>query len=119
MSKRIIVKKKEQNPIEIGLKLGLVCIGDSKNIVKETEKAILYKVGTTNLGLPIEVFFPKSRIYENSNMLFIPISLAKQKGIGWYLNINNDYEDYDYVHAFEDENDLVNKVKDYEHYYFG
>lgn len=75
--------------------LDLVDIGSYKNIVKTKQKSILFRLGTTDTGLPIETYLPKNYTYLNvvNNSICIPLWLAKNKGIGWYLEpkklINN------------------------------
>lgn len=67
--------------------LDLVEIGSYRNIVKTKQKSILFKLGTTDTGLAIETYLPKSYTYLNliNNNICIPLWLAKDKGIGWYL----------------------------------
>lgn len=75
--------------------LDLVEIGSYKNIVKNRKQSILFKLGITDTGLPIETYLPKSYTYLNifNDNICIPLWLAKSKGIGWYLEskklINN------------------------------
>lgn len=67
---------------------------DLNDAVNETEKAIKFSVGTTCSGLPIEVFIPKSVIIlkVNKNLcdgglkhVYIPLNIARNKGIGWHI----------------------------------
>lgn len=103
-------------------KTELVCIGTIAQVRKETEKAILYQIGTSTMGLPIETYIPKSELLERDNYFYIPLWLAKQKGMGWYLNTevqdniystngfnkvfnNHCDEDEDDDYFFDDDND--------------
>ena len=85
-------KPTKKELLDFGMQNNLVCIGEMKHIVKTTDKAILFCIGKTYLGLPIEVFFPITEVKVYQDNLFVPLWLAKNKGVGWYLedNFNND-----------------------------
>nr|DAO15224.1 MAG TPA: hypothetical protein [Caudoviricetes sp.] len=86
-------------------KTKLVCIGTVAQVRKETEKAILYQVGTSAMGLPIETYLPKSELFEKDGYFYIPLWLAKQKGMGWYLDnqeYNNTYKPNGFEKIFKD-----------------
>lgn len=70
--------------------LDLVEIGNYKNIVKFRQKSVLFKLGITDTGLPIETYLPKNYLFlDMYNNICIPLWLAKNKGIGWYLESKN------------------------------
>ena len=89
----------------------LVCLGVVEgNIVKVREKSILYRLGLTSTGLPIEINLPKSNSYIKDNKyLYVPLWLAKQKGIGWYLQSEENYiSDF---HSLDTLNNFVSGTK--------
>lgn len=73
-----------------------VWLCDLDNVVKETDLALLVSLGTTCSGLPIEAFIPKSVIVLKEDRattgvvqhVYVPLYVAKSKGIGWYINDN-------------------------------
>lgn len=74
-----------------------VWLCDLDDVVKETNKALLVSVGTTRSGLPIEMFIPKSVVVLKEAKvttgmivhMYVPLYIAKNKGIGWHIDDNS------------------------------
>lgn len=73
-------------------------IGTTRQFVKETDNAILIKMGIMFNGMPIEMFFPKSKVYLyfdnrfccSEHDVYVQLQFLKTKGIGWYINTLKD-----------------------------
>lgn len=95
-----MAKYPKKSLMKIGQRSDTICIGTYADVVGEQGKAYLFCIGKSNMGLPIECFIPKSKCYiYNNEYIFIPVWLAKQKGIGWYLE--NDKETFMNCQGFE------------------
>ena len=82
----------------------LICIGSARNIIRETERAVLFKVGTSNCGHDIEKFVPKSQMYQRGGSIYVPKWLARKIGI-WNYNDDLAYYRKGYFKMYEDIDD--------------
>lgn len=100
---KVVECKRKNNNVDTSINVGnetFVWLCDFSNYIKTSAsgQALLFVVGTTCSGLPIEVFIPKSTIilkHDSVNRgvvhVYVPMNIAKDKGIGWHLS--NDYDD--------------------------
>lgn len=92
-------------------------IGTTKQFIKETNNTILIKMGIMFNGMPIEMFFPKSKIYlyfddkfhYNEHDVYVQLQFLKTKGIGWYVNT---LKDADVILLFSEEVKNLISAKD-------
>lgn len=77
------------NYVGTGICEDLILLGPSKRVVKDRDNSILYDLGRCVNGMSIEVFLPKRFIYVFEGNFYIPLWLAKNKGIGWYFKITD------------------------------
>lgn len=82
----------------------LINIGSVSNIVRETSAAVLFKIGVSNLGHPIERFVPKSQMYERYHSVYVPKWLARKMGI-WCGDNLDAYTRQGYTKMYDDDTD--------------
>ena len=82
----------------------LVFIGYTNNIIKHTEKAVLFDIGTSNSGHRIERFVPKSQMYQRGDGVYVPKWLARRMGL-WNHNSDNEYRIAGYTRMYDDADD--------------
>lgn len=78
-------------------------IGYPSHIIKETYKAVLFRIGTDNFGREITRFLPKSQMYQKNGFVCIPKWLARNLGI-WNDEVNQ-YCSNGYYKMYEDDYD--------------
>lgn len=82
----------------------LIFIGTPCNIVRETERAVLFSIGTSNAGNSIERFVPKSQLYQRGCSLYVPKWLARKMGM-WSHNDEKEYCRQGYFKMYADADD--------------
>ena len=82
----------------------LVFIGYTNNIIRHTEKAVLFDIGTSNSGHTIERFVPKSQMYQRGDGVYVPKWLARRMGL-WNHNDDHNYHRQGYDRMFADVDD--------------
>lgn len=89
-----------------------VWLCDLSNKTKETEKAVLFSIGKTCSGLPIEAYIPKSTIIISKDKqrkgvkhVYVPLYVAKNKGVGWHDEATTYLQD-DYISY----NDMISRT---------
>lgn len=96
--RKLNVKVVAKNNDEKVYDCDFIKIGTTKQFVKETDNVILIKMGIMFNGIPIEMFFPKSKVYlyfnnrfcYNEHDVYVQLQFLKTKGIGWYINTLKD-----------------------------
>ena len=82
----------------------LIFIGYTTNIIRETEKAVLFDIGTSNSGHSIERFIPKSQLYQRGDGVYVPKWLARRMGM-WNYNDDLEYQRSGYNKMYDDADD--------------
>lgn len=82
----------------------LIFIGTRHHIVRETERAVLFKIGVSNGGHDIEKFVPKSQMYQRNGNIYVPKWLARKLGM-WNYNEDISYYRQGYYKMYEDVDD--------------
>lgn len=82
----------------------LVFIGYVNHILRHTEKAVLFDLGTSNSGHTIERYIPKSQMYQRGDRVYVPIWLARRLGL-WNRNDDEAYYRNGYTRMYADVDD--------------
>ena len=83
----------------------LIYIGTPCCIVRETERAVLFSIGTSNSGNSIERFIPKSQLYQRGCSVYVPKWLARKMGI-WNHSDEKEYCRRGYTKMYDTDDDL-------------
>lgn len=82
----------------------LICIGTTRNMIRETPKAVLFRIGTSNSGQSIERFIPKSQMYEKRGDVYVPKWLARSMGM-WNCCCDDAYRQSGYIKMYDNADD--------------